>query len=1464
MPPLPHEPRLDLHPGHPDASAPRHRAKPCAVSRGVTALFAVALFGSGSALANPYATLFEHGNYGGTQLQVTGDIPSLGALGFDNRASSIRWRGDWAAVYKDANFKGECLTVKGDIPSLQGAGFGNDNLSSVRVHFDCNIGPLEIDACSYHPCGAGQLCVDLPRPALGNAEGRQCVDWVAPERPRSASLELADPPNVARDGSLGVSLARGRPTRQSSTYQGAVAARAVDGNTRGDFNAGSVQHTLSEANPWLELFLGETVAVGSVRIHNRTDGSTDRIVGLVAELSEVTCDQTSVPPIARSSPVTAQAATHTFTFEAAPKARFVCLRRVTPGFIQLAEVEVFAPTRTLPNLALGRPARIVPNYDTGSPARLTDGILNTDYSTGQVAHTAMVANNFMEIDLGGPTTISTIVVQNRMDCCWDRLESTVLEVSNVACHVSPRQVVQSLTLEPTEYSPIVVGQLTAPVVGRYVCLRKTNADAINISEIEVYGPETETLDLPAEARASSTLPNTSARLAIDGNRDGNFVHGSVTHSAIAPSGVVSGDSAPWLEVDLRTTRNIGRVMVYNRTDGSSHRLAGARVELSLDPCNNPARRVVRDEGLTVFNRHLRVPPHVNGAGFNALSQAVADGRVKRILGGVSPPVHAIDFIEAPAARYVCLRHDVAEFLHVAEVEVYEGEGAENLARRSGVTARQHSTAHDGVASRAIDGNRSGDYAARSVTHTEQVNNAWWEVDLGSEQDIRAIAVHNRTDCCDDRLLGAIVELSRDPCDQATRRITASRAMPVAPLDNAWTRREPVVKFSGGWSPSVSLSRDVPLRRTQFDLSGTPPARYVCVRNPGYRALSLAEVEVFGHGTATTPPPEPLPTVAAALVTTPAAVPVTPPAMTAVTTGSSTNLTVSFGPLGSVACTLTPRGAEFDLSCANGPAVAMVGSVSGSSYDLTSTAGLSYASLTSASWFPDALKGSNNLFGLVGGMFMGTTLKLGLDQTRGFYLTGTLDLAALPGSGALRDAVDNVLSTLGRLPGFTTAPRFDLVPTYSQSGVGLSFRLTVLETCLGPDAVPHLGTAFKFDRGALVFALGVGQGGLTMTAGLEGRLYVKPTGRDPWLMVTPGIDLGLTTKGGTVTVRGALSGACAESCASTCGCLPSQCATPWSPLGMSGLSLRSGFVEVGVDTAGAVPLPSVSAAFEDARVGDLSGAFAVAIDPKNSRLGFRFGAKRLPLLAALEVFGGASGLGSVVPRELSINNPLISFATAPMTIHDSPVPKGLRVRGGVDLGGLGLKGSIDAVIDPPGAINPVAVASGGVSSAVPSGRLALAIEVPDIAGAVMKLGGLPSFVKTMIRGAFWVNRLELGISFGANNIGVSAAGAFRLLGESYSFDFSFGASWNLDALLKKLAEDVAGKVAGVAQVAYEALRDVALTAYNESSAALRSGAAVVINGIMTAGSIAIDATADALGTVAGFATKVWRAINVFGW
>ncbi len=119
-----------------------------------------------------------------------------------------------------------------------------------------------------------------------------------------------------------------------------------------------------------------------------------------------------------------------------------------------------------------------------------------------------------------------------------------------------------------------------------------------------------------------------------------------------------------------------------------------------------------------------------------------------------------------------------------------------------------------VAGYAVDGNTDGEFLHRSTTHTKYEQGAWWQVDLGSKKNINTIIIHNRTDCCANRLSNYQVSIS-DKADFSTH--TYQQDFHVAPN---------------------------PKKIIQLDASGKQ-GRYVRIQLLDKNYLSLAEVQVMG-------------------------------------------------------------------------------------------------------------------------------------------------------------------------------------------------------------------------------------------------------------------------------------------------------------------------------------------------------------------------------------------------------------------------------------------------------------------------------------------------------------------------------------------------------------------------------------------------------------------------------------------
>ncbi|MBW3629658.1 MAG: hypothetical protein KY464_10215, partial [Gemmatimonadetes bacterium] len=158
-------------------------------------------------------------------------------------------------------------------------------------------------------------------------------------------------------------------------------------------------------------------------------------------------------------------------------------------------------------------------------------------------------------------------------------------------------------------------------------------------------------------------------------------------------------------------------------------------------------------------------------------------RVRDLLPGLLPGATRAA-ADAVVGRYVRIeQRGAGRTLSLAEVEVLDG--PVNLARTG--RAEQKSTASNGEARRAIDGNTAGLFRDGSVSQSNpRENDPWWEVDLGESQPMSAIRIWRRADEAQGAELGAV-----------RRRVLDSERRPVLEREqSASAERTIVFDFAG--------------------------------------------------------------------------------------------------------------------------------------------------------------------------------------------------------------------------------------------------------------------------------------------------------------------------------------------------------------------------------------------------------------------------------------------------------------------------------------------------------------------------------------------------------------------------------------------------------------------------------------------------------------------------------------------
>ena len=180
-------------------------------------------------------------------------------------------------------------------------------------------------------------------------------------------------------------------------------------------------------------------------------------------------------------------------------------------------------------------------------------------------------------------------------------------------------------------------------------------------------------------------------------------------------------------------------------------------------------------------------------------------------GGVSEIVGRYLRIALPEAQ--------EGFITISEVEIYSA--GKNVGRL-GKASQSSDYSAAALASKAIDGNADGSFGSCSCTKEQE--NAWWEIDLGSEMPIDHVVIFNRNDCCPERLDNVSVSLL-----DSSRKEVARRKIGDAPFRSVLTFNSGSVLPDPGKKNYELILLPDPGPLTAISLSGPGPGIIESVR-----------------------------------------------------------------------------------------------------------------------------------------------------------------------------------------------------------------------------------------------------------------------------------------------------------------------------------------------------------------------------------------------------------------------------------------------------------------------------------------------------------------------------------------------------------------------------------------------------------------------------------------------------------
>jgi hypothetical protein len=242
--------------------------------------------------------------------------------------------------------------------------------------------------------------------------------------------------------------------------------------------------------------------------------------------------------------------------------------------LSMCEVRVFGSDPFGSNAAFQGSAEQSSTENGADASRAVDGKTSTIFSQKSCTMTKKQNDPWWSVDLKEASTVSTVQLWNRGDCCGERLSDAEVRVGMSKSDWTQNHICGAKFSVPQgSMKSIACGMQR----GRYVhvVLRKNDA-ILTLCEVRVQTVDPKkgiSIARGKPAKQSSTQGEAVASRAVDGNIDTDFASGSCTATHY--------DNEPWWRVDLETKREIGGVQIWNRGDCCGSRLSNFEVRVGM-------------------------------------------------------------------------------------------------------------------------------------------------------------------------------------------------------------------------------------------------------------------------------------------------------------------------------------------------------------------------------------------------------------------------------------------------------------------------------------------------------------------------------------------------------------------------------------------------------------------------------------------------------------------------------------------------------------------------------------------------------------------------------------------------------------------------------------------------------------------------------------------------------------------
>ena len=218
------------------------------------------------------------------------------------------------------------------------------------------------------------------------------------------------------------------------------------------------------------------------------------------------------------------------------------------AYVQQIGSEEPAAVASAVNLALGKTATQSSTILGANASRAVDGSTDGNWANNSVTHTDANAQAWWQVDLGQSSSVQSVTLFNRTDCCADRLSNFYVFVS--ATDMSGKTVAQ-LTADTTVAKVSVASlngaasvNLPLAAIGRFVKVQLTGTNNLSLAEVQVMGNAAATPAPVTGGLTASYFTNTglSGTAALSRTENVDFDWGGGSPDASIP---VDNFSARW-------------------------------------------------------------------------------------------------------------------------------------------------------------------------------------------------------------------------------------------------------------------------------------------------------------------------------------------------------------------------------------------------------------------------------------------------------------------------------------------------------------------------------------------------------------------------------------------------------------------------------------------------------------------------------------------------------------------------------------------------------------------------------------------------------------------------------------------------------------------------------------------------------------------------------------------------------